>query len=137
MESKYGLPASLTLAQIIKESGGGKHHVGNNLFGIKGTGPAGSIEADTSEMNQAGERFATKSYFRAYNSYSESIEDYAKLLAEGRPFKKVQDLLQKGSNDPFDYTPGLNGIYATNPDYTNSLNQIITKYNFQQYDLNS
>jgi flagellum-specific peptidoglycan hydrolase FlgJ len=137
VQYKYGLPASLTLSQIIKESGGGKYHVGKNLFGIKGTGPAGSVSADTSEISPAGERYATVASFRAYNSFSESIEDYAKLLAEGRPFRRVQELLQKGSKDPGEYTQALNGIYATNPDYTNSLNQIISKYNLTQYDLSS
>ena len=48
-EKKYGVPASVILAQIILESGG--KYPGNlsqmayeihNLFGIKGKGPAGS-----------------------------------------------------------------------------------------------
>jgi flagellum-specific peptidoglycan hydrolase FlgJ len=137
VQQKYGLPASLTLSQMIKESGGGKHHVGYNLFGIKGKGPAGAVKAATSEVGTDGQRYETASYFRAYNSFHESIDDYAKLLAESPYYKKIQHLLRNGNKDPFQYTEALHGIYATNPNYTQSLNEIITRYNLTQYDLNT
>ena len=41
---KYGVPASVTIAQAIDESGWGQSVLASNdhnLFGIKGTGPAG------------------------------------------------------------------------------------------------
>lgn len=49
---KYGVPASLTLAQAILESNWGTSGLtqkANNLFGIKGTGPAGSVTMQTTE----------------------------------------------------------------------------------------
>ena len=44
-EQRYGIPAAVTIAQAIDESGWGQSELAtadHNLFGIKGTGPAGS-----------------------------------------------------------------------------------------------
>ena len=44
-QSRYGIPAAVTIAQAIDESGWGQSALAirdHNLFGIKGTGPAGS-----------------------------------------------------------------------------------------------
>jgi hypothetical protein len=48
-----GVPASVTVAQAILETGWGKHTIGEakNLFGIKGRGPAGSVRAPTREYS--------------------------------------------------------------------------------------
>ncbi|QIC05531.1 glucosaminidase domain-containing protein [Brevibacillus sp. 7WMA2] len=49
---RTGIPASLTIAQGILESGWGASELtvnANNWFGIKGVGPAGSYERDSSE----------------------------------------------------------------------------------------
>lgn len=64
-----------------------------NLFGIKGTGTAGSVSMRTSEMTESGQIYSTSAGFRAYNTYTEAIEDRAKLLKNN-----YSDLI-KGVND--------------------------------------
>ncbi|MFA5385294.1 MAG: glucosaminidase domain-containing protein [Eubacteriales bacterium] len=64
LQKKTGLFSSLTLAQAALETGWGKFipadkdtgKVSNNLFGIKGTGPAGSVICGTEEENPDGSR---------------------------------------------------------------------------------
>ena len=51
-QRKYGVPAAVTIAQAIVESGwGGSTPAAqdHNLFGIKGTGPAGGALYPTTE----------------------------------------------------------------------------------------
>jgi flagellum-specific peptidoglycan hydrolase FlgJ len=79
---KHGYPASVTTAQAILESGYGKQiptdrktdQYSFNLFGIKGSGPAGSVYCGTQEENSDGKRIKIKDYFRAYYSFEQSVE---------------------------------------------------------------
>ena len=51
-QQRYGVPAAVTIAQAIDESGWGQSELAtadHNLFGIKGTGPAGSHMWPTQE----------------------------------------------------------------------------------------
>ena len=96
MQDETGYPASVTIAQIIQESGFGKYGPGgeegkglsylayqyNNLFGIKGTGPAGTVDMRTGEQASDGSAYMITSGFRVYNTYTECIEDRTELLKE-------------------------------------------------------
>lgn len=132
-ESKYGIPAALTLAQFFQETGGGKHFVGNNIFGIKGTGSGGSIKALTWEQGANGPE-QTYANFRAYKNVAESIEDHARLLAENPAYKKVQALIASGDNNPDNFADALQGIYATDPNYANALKSHMRTHDLVQYD---
>ena len=131
-QKKYGVPASVTIAQAILESGWGKSGLAasdNNLFGIKGTGPAGSVTVPTKEFEN-GHYVTINAAFRKYHNDAESIDDHAKLLATSGYYKKAMG--DKGNANKF--ADDLTGVYATDPHYGTQLQQIMKQYNLYQYD---
>lgn len=128
---RYGIPASITLAQGLLESGAGKSNLArrsNNHFGIKcGSGWSGrSVRHDDDAPNEC---------FRAYRSPADSYEDHSKFLANGRRYAFLFDL------KPTDYKGWAKGLkkagYATNPSYASLLIQIIEDYDLYKYDTQS
>ncbi|HMD95678.1 MAG TPA: glucosaminidase domain-containing protein, partial [Trebonia sp.] len=82
-QQRYGVPAAVTIAQAIDESAWGTSSLAaqdNNLFGIKGTGPAGSVTLPTQEY-EGGQWVTIDAQFRVYYNIAESISDHAELLA--------------------------------------------------------
>ena len=84
---RYNIPASITLAQAIFESGAGSSELavkGNNHFGIKCHGWTGrSIYYDDDESQEC---------FRAYNTAMESFEDHSQFLCSSQRYKKLFQL---------------------------------------------
>ena len=123
----YHIPASITLAQGLLESGAGKSYLstcGNNHFGIKSNGWTGrTIRHDDDKKQEK---------FRAYDSARESYEDHSKFLAYRERYKRLFAL------SPTDYVGWANGLkecgYATNPKYAQKLISIIETYKLYQYD---
>jgi len=125
---RYGIPASITLAQGLLESGAGKSKLARearNHFGIKvgmnWTGPY---------MIMADDRPDDK--FRVYHTVSDSYEDHSAFLRNGKRYASLFDL------SPTDYKGWAHGLkragYATNPSYAQSLINIIERYNLHDYD---
>lgn len=89
IETQTKIPAAIITAQAIYESGYGKQTPKDkdtgkesyNLFGIKGTGPAGSVSCWTYEKNRSEKIVAN---FKAYNSFAESLDDHSALLTNSR-----------------------------------------------------
>jgi flagellar protein FlgJ len=136
LQDQTGIPASITLGQIILESSGsfagglsGLAAQAKNLFGIKGTGSAGSVSMPTHEYRN-GQLVSVFANFRSYNSYYESMADHAKVLSADRYAKYLSSA--KSIND---YAAGIaKGGYATDPNYSSKLLGIISTYNLHQYD---
>ena len=131
-QRQYGIPAAVTIAQAIDESGWGQSLLAtqeNNLFGIKGTGPAGSVLRPTQEY-QNGQAVTVNAPFRAYSSMAQSITDHSVLLATGSSYK--QAMADRRSPDAF--ANDLTGVYATDPDYGASLITIMRQYNLYRFD---
>lgn len=83
IEAKYGIPADFVIAQSALETGWGGEVEGNAYFGVKGKSPSGkSVNIATTEClpNCA----ATRDNFRAYDSYGEAADDWARMLVSGR-----------------------------------------------------
>ena len=141
-QDEYGYPASVTIAQIIQESGYGTYGPGGNkgqglsglaygycnLFGIKGSGTAGSVSMRTSEMTKDGKIYSTTSAFRAYNTYSEAIEDRCKVLQNG-----YGDLIS-GVNDANTFAVRIGQRWATDLNYGKSLIKLMELYDLYRLD---
>ena len=125
---------SVTMSQGILESGWGKSTLATkakNLFGIKaGTSWSGAtVDMPTTEYS-GGVPYSTIAKFRAYNSFSDSIEDHANLLKNNSRYAKVLS-----SSSYKQATQALKDAgYATDPNYPSLLNNIIEDYNLSSYD---
>lgn len=129
---RTGVPASVTLAQAALETGWGASTIGDakNLFGIKGTGPAGSISVPTQEF-QNGRMVTIRDSFRKYHSWQESIEDHGRLLQNDRYRPAL-----RYKNDPDRYAHAIHDAgYATDPNYASKLISIMKSNNFYRFDV--
>lgn len=133
---KTGVPASLTIAQAILESANGNSTLANqanNLFGMKGKGPAGSIRLPTKEYKN-GEWITVQAEFRKYHNWAESVNDHSNLFLNGVSWNR----------DLYRGVIGKDGIsasyevakagYATDPDYAQKLIKLITDHQLLKYD---
>lgn len=123
---QHGIPASITLAQGVLESGAGESELtrkGNNHFGIKchdWTGPTTYHDDDE-----------TGECFRVYQSALESYEDHSRFLCRSR----YQRLFSLSRTDYKGWARGLKACgYATNPKYAQLLIDIIECYNLSPLD---
>lgn len=125
---KYKIPASITLAQGLLESGAGKSELArksNNHFGIK----CGSSWRGPSVRHDDD---APKECFRAYYNPIQSYEDHSKFLANGKRYAFLFDLK---ITDYRGWAKGLKKAgYATSPTYATKLIQIIEDYELYKYD---
>ena len=131
MQSRYGVPAAVTIAQAIDESGWGQSALAirdHNLFGIKGTGPAGTDMLPTQEY-QNGQYVTVTSPFRVYHNVAESIADHGKLLATSSSYQHAM----ADRHLPDAFATDLTGVYATDPHYGSSLIAIMRLYNLYQF----
>lgn len=131
-QQRYGVPASVTIAQAIEESawGSSKLAVDNhNLFGIKGAGPAGSGYYQTQEFVNGHWETITAA-FRSYHNIAESISDHAELLATSGYYTRA--MADRGVPDAF--ANDLTGVYATDPEYGSNLIAMMKLYDLYRYD---
>jgi murein DD-endopeptidase MepM/ murein hydrolase activator NlpD len=128
---RYGIPASVILAQAILESRNGQSELsqlGNNHFGIKATKAWLNAGGDylVYDDDKPNEKFCK------YNSVADSYEHLSKFLAAGTRYAQCFKL------SPDDYKGWTKGIeragYATNGGYAKSLQNIIEANNLQRYD---
>lgn len=125
---EYKIPASITLAQGILESGSGNSDLAkkaNNHFGIK------------CHNEWTGKKFlltddAPNECFRSYKNAEESYRDHSLFLTQRERYADLFKL------DIHDYKAWANGLkkagYATNPRYPELLITIIEKYNLDEFD---
>lgn len=125
---RSGVPASITLAQGMLESGNGKSLLAtkaNNHFGIKchNDWEGGRIFYDDDQKNEC---------FRSYSHAHQSYRDHSDFLRYRDRYKFLFDL------KPTDYKGWAYGLkkagYATDPSYPAKLIKLIEEYNLQQYD---
>jgi hypothetical protein len=123
----YGIPASITLAQGLFESGNGNGDlakIANNHFGIKCTSDwkGRSYYKDDDLVNDC---------FRVYDKPEDSYRDHSEFLRR----KRYAPLFELDKNDYKGWANGLKQAgYATNPKYPDLLIGVIEKYHLDQYD---
>lgn len=122
-EKQYGIPASITLAQGILESGAGKSMLtrnANNHFGIKAFG------GWTGPIYLAWDDEVQKSRFRSYSSAKESFIDHSRFLKNN---SRYNDLFSKSIYDYRAWAIGLQKAgYATSGTYAKGLIGLIDAY---------
>jgi flagellum-specific peptidoglycan hydrolase FlgJ len=122
-----GIPASITLAQGILESGNGNSELalkGNNHFGIKCTPEwkGKTMLKDDDKKDDC---------FRVYKTPEESFKDHSEFLKR----KRYAPLFELDKNDYKGWATGLKAAgYATNPRYAELLISLIERYNLNQFD---
>ena len=125
---RYHIPASITLAQGLLESGAGQSELArksNNHFGIKcgGDWRGKTVRHDDDARGEC---------FRAYKHPKESYEDHSKFLVN-RP--RYASLFKLQITDYKGWARGLKKAgYATNPRYADQLIGIIELYDLHKYD---
>jgi flagellum-specific peptidoglycan hydrolase FlgJ len=130
-QHRYGVPAAVTIAQAIDESGWGQSQLAaqdHNLFGIKGTGPAGSVPLPTQEYVN-GQQVSTSASFRVYHDVAESIDDHGRLLADSGYYQQAMADRQH----PNEFAKALTGVYATDPNYGSNLISLMLRYDLYHY----
>ena len=128
---RYGIPASVTLAQGILESSNGQSELArkeNNHFGIKATqswiaeGGRYSLYSD----DKPNEKFCS------YDNVGDSYEHHSRFLKENSRYAECFNLR------PDDYKGWTEGIakagYATGGNYAGTLQKIIEQNGLDKYD---
>jgi len=123
----YKIPASITLAQGILESGSGKGTLAtkaNNHFGIKCHDWKGKKVYHDDDKRQE--------CFRKYKSSETSFRDHSEFLAKRKRYASLFDLK---INDYKAWAKGLRKAgYATDKRYPQKLISLIQRYELYQYD---
>jgi flagellar protein FlgJ len=124
-----GIPAHLIMGQAALESGWGKREIrmadgsdSHNLFGIKaGKDWNGKVAEVTTTEYHNGVASKQVECFRAYGSYAESFQDYARLLRDNPRYDGVI-----GQGDAKGFAQALQQAgYATDPHYAEKLVGVI------------
>ncbi|WP_238554705.1 glycoside hydrolase family 73 protein [Dickeya zeae] len=151
LETETGVPAAITAAQAILESGYGKRvpvdintkEVSNNLFGIKANdkyikngGKYVNI-LTTEYVPITGEKEKKKikivGKFRSYQSSEDSLRDHASFLRGNKRYKNLFN-----SKNPMKWAEGLQASgYATDPEYAKKLQNVILKFGWNKKDNNN
>ena len=124
----YKIPASITLAQGILESGHGRGTLAlkaNNHFGIKchNDWKGKSILHDDDEENEC---------FRSYKNPLRSYRDHSLFLVQR---ERYSDLFKLKRKDYEGWARGLKDAgYATDPKYAEKLISLIERFDLQRFD---
>ena len=134
-QAKYGIPASVKMAQAMIESGCGSSYLArnaNNHFGIKkGRGWTGAVMyRHDDDYDRKGRK--VKSPFRKYNSAWYSWRDHSTFLATNQRYSRLFDL---GAKDYRGWARGLKRAgYATGANYDGKIINLIQSLGLHNMD---
>ncbi|MCT2987804.1 hypothetical protein EFN19_00475 [Propionibacterium freudenreichii] len=143
-QRRYRVPAAVSIAQSIIESGWGQSGltlVDHNYFGIKCPAygspyVSGCTSYSTSEYENGG-YVTIQAGFRSYNSVGDSFLDHGYFLSLGDPTNSANRYYPAFlTNNDQDFVRAIaNAGYATDPTYANKIISIMDRYNLYQYDV--
>ena len=127
---KYGIPASITLAQALLESDAGESALAkrtNNQFGIKCISKSCPPDHCVNHRDDS-----HKDFFRKYGNIWASYRDHSLFLSERKRYSKLFKLDRK------DYKAWAKGLqkagYATDKKYAEKLITVIYNLRLDRYD---
>lgn len=129
-EASTGIPAAFMISQAALETGWGKKEIkmadGSNSFNLFGIKAGSNWKGPTTEITTTefinGKATKVKASFRAYSSYEEAFNDYARLMKESPRYQNV--IASGGSAHNFANSLQKAG-YATDPQYAEKLGRVI------------
>jgi hypothetical protein len=136
--AEYGVPASVTLAQAMLESGLGRGDLarqGNGQFGIKCSGGPGPVAVGcrvfpTTECG-AGGCYRTTGWFRVYRTLADSFVDHGRFLRGNERYAAAF----RYSRQPDRFARQIHAAgYATDPAYADKLLRLMRDYDLYRYD---
>lgn len=131
-----GIYASVMIAQAALESGWGNSALsteGHNLFGVKWNGTGIYVTMPTQEY-YGGQWHTIYAKFQSYNSYYDSLTGYAQLIKNNFPNStRANAATPQIAAANLKY--GVYGSYATDPNYANLLDRMISNYGLTRYDV--
>jgi flagellar protein FlgJ len=130
VEQASGIPSAFMLGQAGHETGWGRSEItmadgtpSFNLFGIKATGGWNGKVAEittTEYVNGIAQKVVAK--FRAYDSYEDSMRDYARMITQSPRYAQAS----QQTDSAHAYATGLQKAgYATDPEYASKLSRAI------------
>lgn len=134
---KLGVNPKAVLAQAALETGWGKYPIAKedgtasfNLFGIKADSRWQGDRAVVNTLEfRDGVAKREKAAFRAYDSFSQSFEDYAHFLSSSERYKGA---LEAGDDASMFAASLQQGGYATDPKYAEKIDNILSSQWFQR-----
>lgn len=131
VQRKYGVPASIVMAQAALESGWGDNVKGNNFFGVKaGKSWDGRTVAMATHEYVQGNRVGITDTFRAYRNLGDSVDNYARVLATDARYAKVMQATTAHQAAEALQRAG----YATDPKYAEKLKSVIASNSLERFD---
>jgi len=126
-----GVPASVTLAQAIIESGWGDSHMGDawNFFGIKAQGGEPFVVVRTREV-VGGKDVFVNAKFRRFASMEDCFREHGRFLRDNPRYAPAFETTDAESFARAIHAAG----YATDPHYSDALIDIIRQNDLTQYD---
>jgi len=133
-----GVYPSVMIAQAGLESNWGRSGLAqnhNNLMGTKGAQKEKTVVLATEE-NIDGSNITVNAEFTVFDSWTESLAHYGKLLSEGiEENPTIYSGTWKENADSYqNATSWLEGRYATDSNYANKLNSTIEDFNLDRFD---
>lgn len=136
-QEKYGVPASVTIAQAILESAWGKSVLtcsANNYFGIKCyhvSDPSAHYATFRTEEFSGGITAAINADFMVFLSPAACFDCHARLLANAPRYRPAM----ADARDPLEFAARLQDCgYSTDPLYAKKLVQVITEFSLLNFD---